>query len=307
MKLIIDTDPGVDDAMAFYYAHAHPDIELLALTTVFGNVTIENATRNALWLTESAMASTQVYQGAAKPLSITPNPPSDFVHGPRGFGTVDIADPMGRMQPQSAADYLVDMARTYPGEVTVCAIGPLTNIALAIEKDPRFMSNLKQLVIMGGVLHAKGNVSDVAEANFWNDPHAANIVLTAPGTSPIITVGLDITDNIAFTAADFDNLAMTSPKAGGFLKAIGAFYLDFYESRTGRAECSLHDPSAVIACLYPEFFNIETQPVAVTTSGEAIGQMHISKTPNGRKSHICVGGDVDVIKTNFITVTSRNP
>jgi len=308
MKLIIDTDPGVDDAMAFYYAHAHPDIELLALTTIFGNVTIEDATRNALWLTESVTASTKVYQGADKPLSISPNPPSDFVHGPRGFGTVNIPNPKGSAQAESASDYLVDIARKHPGDITVCAIGPLTNIALAVQKDPQFISNLKQLVIMGGVLRAKGNVSDVAEANFWNDPHAAHIVLTAPGGGHIITVGLDITDKIAFTAVDFDNLAQTSPKAGGFLKAIGAFYLSFYESRSGRAECSLHDPSAVIACLHPEFFEIETHKLAVTTSGDAIGQMHITSQPQlTRKSHICVDGDIKIIKSNFIEITGLNP
>jgi len=307
MKLIIDTDPGVDDAMGFYYAHAHPDIELLALTTIFGNVTIEDATRNALWLTESVAASTQVYQGADKPLSIPPNPPSDFVHGPRGFGTVNITDPKGRAQAESAADYLVNIARQHPGSITVCAIGPLTNIALAVQKDPQFISNLHQLVIMGGVLRAKGNVSEVAEANFWNDPHAAHIVLTAPGSGDIITVGLDVTDKIAFTAADFDDLAKNSPKAGGFLKAIGAFYLSFYESRSGRAECSLHDPSAIIACLHPEYFDIETHRVAVATSGEAIGQMYITAKPQlTRPSHICVGGDVQVIKNNFIEITSLN-
>lgn len=308
MKLIIDTDPGVDDAMAFYYAHAHPDIDLLALTTVFGNVTISDATRNALWLTQNAQASTKVYQGAASPLSIPPNPPSDFVHGPRGFGTVDIPDPEGHAQAESAVDYLVGIARKYPGEITVCAIGPLTNIALAVQKDAGFISNLKQLVIMGGVLRAKGNVSDVAEANFWNDPHAANIVLTAPGAGHIITVGLDITDKIAFTAADFHHLAQSSPQAGGFLKAIGAFYLSFYESRSGVAECSLHDPSAVIACLHPEFFKIETHPVAVTTSGKAIGQMHITADESKpRKSHICVGGDIQMIKGHFIKITQLNP
>jgi inosine-uridine nucleoside N-ribohydrolase len=307
MKLIIDTDPGIDDAMAYYYAHAHPDIELLALTTIFGNVTIDNAVRNALWLTESSGAATQVYKGAAKPLSMAPNPPSDFVHGPRGFGEVKIPDPERQAEAGSAADYLVEMARAHPDDITVCAIGPLTNIALAIEKDPHFIANLKQLVIMGGVLRAKGNVSDVAEANFWNDPHAANIVLTAPNRGNVICVGLDITDKIAFTAVDFEDLAHQSPKAGGFLKAIGAFYLSFYESRSGRSECSLHDPSAVIACLHPEVFDIETHRVAVTTSGKAIGQMHILTSSAAPLSHICVGGDAAMIKDNFMSITGRNP
>ena len=104
MKMIIDTDPGVDDAMAYFYAHAHPDIDLLALTTIFGNVYIADAVRNALWLTESSQAQTEVYEGAAKPLTISPNAPSDYVHGKRGFGEVEIEEPTRKAGKQSAAD-----------------------------------------------------------------------------------------------------------------------------------------------------------------------------------------------------------
>ncbi len=307
MKLIIDTDPGVDDAMAFYYAHAHPQIELLALTTIFGNVTIDDALRNALWLTESVGAATKVHRGAAQPLSIPPNPPADFVHGPRGFGGIIINEPNRSAEALSAADYLISITRKHPGEITLCAVGPLTNVALAIQKDPQFLSRLQQLVIMGGTLYAKGNVSETAEANFWNDPHAAHIVLSAPQPANVITVGLDITDKIEFTAPDFDRLAQASPKAGEFLKSIGAFYLQFYQNRSGKATCSLHDPSAVIACLHPEFFTIETHGLSVAMSGDDIGQMQINTAVNARKSHVCVGGDVAIIKENFLNITGRNP
>lgn len=305
MKMIIDTDPGVDDAMAYYYAHAHPDIDLLALTTIFGNVHVADATRNALWLTENSQARTHVYQGAEKPLTITPNPPSDYVHGKRGFGDVEIHDPNRQAGTRSAADYLVETAQQYPGEITLCAIGPLTNVALAVQKDAQFLSNLKQLVIMGGALDVPGNINAYAEANFWNDPHAANIVMTAEGRANVIVVGLDITNMIAFTPQDFDRLAKLSPKAGGFLKDIGAFYLSFYESRSGRRACSLHDPSAVIACLHPEVFDITSTPSEVVTRGDALGQLLRRK--HGRQSHIAIGGDAEVIKAEFLRITGLNP
>ena len=289
MKMIIDTDPGIDDAMAYFYAHASPDIELIALTTIFGNVTIQDATQNALWLTQSSGANTEVYEGHPAPLSIPPNPPSDYVHGAHGFGDFQIG-PLDRAAgAEAAADYLVRAARQAPGEITLCAVGPLTNVALAIQKDPGFVSNLKQLVIMGGSLEAGGNVTDYAEANFWNDPHAADIVVRAPGGGEIIIVGLDVTSQIEFAADDFVDLAKTAPQTGGFLDEIGQFYMNFYKDRTGRMSCHMHDPSAVIACIMPELFSMERVPVRVETEGEKIGMLARVQGMSERQCRVCLG------------------
>jgi len=307
MKLIIDTDPGVDDAMAYFYAHARSGMEIIALTTVFGNVTVEDATKNALWLTEFSNASqVKVYQGAAKPLSITPNPVSSEVHGEHGFGDIEIGEVSSEKQDEPAADYLVKAAREAPGEITVCAIGPLTNIALAVQKDPEFVSNLKQLVIMGGALDASGNVTEFAEANFWNDPHAADIVVNAPGDGKIVIVGLDVTDRIAFTPQDFIDIEKASEKVGGFLNDIGKFYMAFYQSRSGRFACSLHDPSAVIATELPELFSMESTPLSVITEGEKIGMLQ-RREGKGRKCHVCLNGDFDGIVQQFKEIVSENP
>lgn len=308
MKLIIDTDPGVDDAMAYFYAHAAEDIDLIALTTVFGNVTVEDATKNALWLTEFSNApNTKVYKGAATPLSITPNPVSSEVHGEHGFGDFEIGPVKATAESESAADYLVRAAKEAPGEITLCAIGPLTNVAFAVQKDPAFISNLKQLVIMGGTLDAPGNITPYAEANFWNDPHAADIVLNAPGGGTIITVGLDVTDRISFTPEDFDDLAKQSPEAGGFLKEIGAFYTAFYQSRSGFTACSLHDPTAVIACETSDLLVMEAHAVRIVTSGEKVGMMYRNEDQSGRKCLVCLDGDLSGVLSQFKDKVSQNP
>lgn len=288
MKLIIDTDPGVDDAMAFFYAHGHKDINLIALTTVFGNVTTEDATRNALWLSAFSGADCPVYAGAGKPLRIPPNKPSDYVHGPHGFGTFEIGPLETRAADETAAAFLVRAARQMPGEITVCAIGPLTNIARAIEKDPDFVSNLAQLVIMGGSLDAGGNVTEYAEANFWNDPHAADIVVNAPGNGRIVIVGLDVTSQIEFQARDFENLAGAAPETGAFLNEIGQFYMAFYKTKTGRMSCHMHDPTAIIAALTPELLEMEEVALRVVTEGEQIGMLQRRATQAGRKCFVCM-------------------
>lgn len=305
MKLILDTDPGIDDAMAFYYAHMSEGLELHALTTVFGNVTTADATQNALWLGESVGVDMPVYPGAERPLQIVPNEPSDYVHGPHGFGDVEIKTPLGRAQETSAAAFLAAEAAAHPGEITVCAVGPLTNIALAIEIDPNFVANLKQLVIMGGSLDAGGNVSAAAEANFWNDPHAAQKVLTAPGGGEIVIVGLDVTTKVAFGEADYTAIAQGAPKAGGFLKEIGAFYMRFYESVTGAYQAFLHDPAAVIAVESPELFEMVEVPLNVVVEGEDIGGM-VRDESVARRCKVCIGvQDQDVLR-QYIDVTSRN-
>ncbi|WP_373635067.1 nucleoside hydrolase [Yoonia sp. SS1-5] len=307
MKLIIDTDPGIDDAMAYFYAHAHPDIDLVALTTVFGNVTTDDATRNALWLTQMSKARTEVYQGSDKPLQIVPNRPSDHVHGPHGFGDVqtDMTEPP---EPAGdAVDFLLRMARENPGVFTICAIGPLTNIAKAVTADPDFIGNLKRLVIMGGSLDAGGNITPHAEANFWNDPHAADIVLNAPGGGEVVVVGLDVTTKIAFVPQDFADLANAAPETGAFLQQIGDFYMRFYQTVSGKLHCYLHDPAAVVACDTPAHFSVKDVRLGVVTSGEAVGQMVRRSDGEGRLCKVCIDVDAQAVVDQFKQYTALNP
>ena len=150
IKLIIDTDPGVDDAMATLYAAAHPGLEMIGLTTVFGNVPLATATRNAMWLTELAGLNIPVAEGAAAPL-VQPLPPHpDFVHGIEGFGNLPPCAPKGQPDPRTAARFLCETTAAHPGQVTICAVGPLTNLAEALELAPSIAHNVGRVVVMGG-------------------------------------------------------------------------------------------------------------------------------------------------------------
>ncbi|MDA7471612.1 nucleoside hydrolase, partial [Planktomarina temperata] len=191
LKLIIDTDPGIDDAMAILYAIAAPEIDLLGMTTVFGNVTTPKATRNALYLLEQAGIEIPVAEGLHRPRIVPPFPPTSAVHGAEGFGTLAVPTPQRRALVETAPEYLVRMARAHQGELLLCPIGPLTNIAAAMELDPSFCSNLKGMVVMGGSLRAGGNITPAAEANFYHDPDAADFVLRHGCNMTL--VGLDVT------------------------------------------------------------------------------------------------------------------
>lgn len=269
VKLIIDTDPGVDDAMAIFYAAAAPEIELLGLTTIFGNVTVETATRNALRLVEKARLSVPVAEGAKTPLELPPFKPSAHVHGAEGFGDIPAEAPAGETIAATASDFLIRMAHEHKGELVICPIGPLTNVALAIQKDPEFIQNVKRIVLMGGSYKEGGNITPHAEANIYHDPHAAEVVFASGAR--VEMVGLDVTHRILCRPEDFAEMAKAAPDLGGMLQDMSHFYLAFYEAVGKHDGCSLHDPAAVIACTHPELFGVESVQIRVETEGATAG------------------------------------
>ena len=298
VKLIIDTDPGIDDAMAIFYAAAAPEIDLIGLTTVFGNVTTPIATRNALYLAEVAGLDIPVAAGAEKPLALPPFPPSSQVHGVDGFGDMPAVSPKGQAAAESAAEFLCRVTRETPGGIVVCAIGPLTNIAAALQHDPEFARNVAQVVIMGGSIDEGGNITPHAEANIYHDPHAAEIVLGAD--MDVVLVGLDVTHRILCTVEDFTNIAQAAPDLGGQLQQMSEFYLEFYQSVGKFDGCSLHDPAAVIACTHPQLFDMPAMPVEVICEGEASGQTIRSEQPDRPAIRACMGVDSAAVKQLFL-------
>jgi inosine-uridine nucleoside N-ribohydrolase len=275
-RVIYDTDPGVDDAMALYYALAHPQIELLGITTCYGNVTVQQATANALYLTQLAGRHVPVAQGADKPLVKHVEAPPDFIHGADGLGNQPSRVPTTRQaDTRSAAQFIVDMARAQPGQITLVPVGPLTNIALALQLEPQLPQLMKQVVIMGGSIAEHGNVSPVAEANIWNDPHAADAVLTAGFN--LTMVGLDVTYRVLLPVSLFEKIARHHRHAATdtLLHAV-KFYSAFYASRFVHMKdfdgCYGHDVMAFICLTNPELFGYETGPTRVATEGFAQGQ-----------------------------------
>lgn len=296
MKLVIDTDPGIDDAMAILYAALDPGIELLALTTVFGNVPVETATRNALWLVERAGLDIPVAEGAGKPLHLPPFTPPQHIHGDEGFGHLPAQTPTRAASPETAAEMLCRLAREHAGELVVCPIGPITNIALALQSDPDFARNVKQIVLMGGAVDVPGNITPHAEANAYHDPHAMEIVLQSG--APVVVVGLDVTLLTLLEAADFAALAERAPHHGGFLNDISAFYLDFYRT-VGHEGCALHDAMAVIAAQHPGLFRMEPAPLSAVTEGAEIGRTR--RVATGAPVQVCLDCAADEVKALFLS------
>ncbi len=274
-KIILDTDPGIDDAMAIFTAMAHPEIELLGLTTTFGNVSVDQATTNALSLVEMAGVNIPVARGVATPWVKDLSPFPDFVHGVNGFGNVSLAPPKGTAIAISAAQFIVEQVNANPGEVTLVAIGPLGNLATALQIDPSIAQKVKEVVLMGGVIAADGNVSPVAEANILSDPDAADKVMAAAWS--VVIVGLDVTHQVILNNALFDRIARENPKVGKFMAQAAEFYIKFYSSIRDIDGCYAHDVSAVAYVVDPSIFGVIEGEVCVATEGVAIGQTIMSR------------------------------
>src|SRR6266571_5002580 len=203
-RVIIDTDPGIDDTAAIFLALASPELHVEAVTTVYGNGTIADCTRNALLVLETAGRSDiPVYQGAGKPLMEAPTYGS-YVHGSDALGDVGVSSPMGAPQARHAVYELVERVMANPGEITLIALGPLTNVALALSLEPRLASALADLIVMGGAVLTHGNVTEVASANLFNDPEAAAIVYRSG--VPLVQVGLDVCQKTTVTEAHLERL-----------------------------------------------------------------------------------------------------
>jgi len=274
-KIILDTDPGIDDAMAIFTAMAHPQIDLLGLTTTFGNVSVDQATKNALSLVGMAGLDTPVAKGVATPWVKDLNPFPDFVHGADGFGNVNLEAPKSKPIDKSAAQFIVDQVNDNPGEISIVAIGPLGNLAAALQIDPSIAAKVKQVVLMGGVIAADGNVSPVAEANILSDPHAADKVMAAAWS--VVIVGLDVTHQVVLNNALFAKIAKENKKVGQFMADAARFYIDFYSSIRDIDGCYAHDVSAVAYVVDPTIFGTIEGEVCVATEGVAIGQTVMSR------------------------------
>ncbi len=275
-RVIYDTDPGVDDAMALYYALAHPEIEVVGITTTFGNVSVEQATVNALYLTAIAGREIPVTTGVGKPWVKPGEAPPDYIHGADGLGNLPSRHPTSnRRDPRSSAQYIVDTVRAQPGEISIVAVGPLGNLALALAIEPELPRLVKQVILMGGAVIEPGNVSPVAEANIWNDPHAADRVLTAGW--PLTMVGLDVTHQVILPVKLFEQIAKhhQHPATDTLAHAV-AFYANFYSGLYPHVAeihgCFGHDVLAFIYLTNPELFVTEAGRLRVAVDGLAQGQ-----------------------------------
>ncbi|KAG6668868.1 probable uridine nucleosidase 2 isoform X1 [Carya illinoinensis] len=266
-KIIIDTDPGIDDAMAIFLALQSPEVEVIGLTTIYGNVYTTLATRNALHLLEIA-GRTDIPVAEGSHVTITNGTKlriADFVHGTDGLGNQNFPPPKGKPTEQSAASFLIDQANLYPGKVTVVALGPLTNVALAIQQDPAFSKNIGQIVILGGAFAVNGNVNPAAEANIYGDPDAADIVFTSG--ADVLAVGINVTHQVVLTDADREKLAKSEGKFAQYLCKILDVYFSYHYDAYNTNGVYLHDPTALLAAVDPSLITYIEGVVRVQTRG----------------------------------------
>jgi inosine-uridine nucleoside N-ribohydrolase len=280
-KVIYDTDPGVDDAMALYFALAHPGIDIIGITTTFGNVTVEQAAINALYLTAITKRNIPVTRGVGTPWVKPGEAPPDFIHGADGLGNLpNRSATSNTLDPRASAQFIVDMARAHPGEITLVAVGPLGNLSLALKLAPDLPPLLREVIIMGGTVDEPGNVSPVAEANIWNDPHAADAVFTAPWK--LTMVGLDVTHRVVTELALFKKIADHHGHiATDTLHHAVAFYATFYSGLHKHLAlnpgCFAHDLLAFIYLVSPDLFKLESGCIRVATDGIAQGQTMLNR------------------------------
>ena len=258
-KIVLDTDPGVDDALAILVALAHADLR--AITTVAGNVGVELATANALKVLALANSTVPVYQGASAPLHDDPVN-AVAIHGEFGLGGAAFPDPVSRVAGLDAVSFLLEVTRQEP-DLAVVAIGPLTNIALALRADSTFADRISGLTIMGGS-STHGNVTSAAEFNIYADPEAADEVFRA--VSDICMVGLNLTHQVDMNVSHVEQFRATGTVQGGTVAEMLAGYITA-ASRHGADRVFMHDPTAVVAVTHPELFEYEHRNVRIETQG----------------------------------------
>ena len=280
-KIIIDTDPGQDDAVAILLALGSSELEIVGISAVAGNVPLKLTEKNARKICELAgRPEVKVYAGAIRPLART-LVTAEEVHGKTGLNGPQLPEPTMKLQEQYAVDFIVEtLMKEESGTITLCPLGPLTNIALALIREPRIAPRIKEIVLMGGGFFEGGNVTPTAEFNIYVDPHAADIVFRSG--VPVVVMPLDCTHK-----------ALTSAKRVQAIRDVGtpvatatAAWLDFFErfdeEKYGTDGGPLHDPCVIAYLLQPELFKGRNCNVTVEASSELTCLLYTSPSPRDR-------------------------
>jgi purine nucleosidase len=264
-RILFDTDPGIDDACAILLALASPEVSVEGLSVVHGNCSLEQAITNALSVLELAQAAQiPVARGCELPL-VQPSLLAPETHGDTGLGYASLPAPRAQSITQHAVDFLIEKILASPGEITLLAIGPLTNVALALRQEPRIIQALKEIIVMGGALRHEGNTTALAEFNTSVDPHAAHIVYHAG--IPTTLVPLDVTYQCILTANDVRRLQEVDAPVTKFVADATRFYMEFHDEFQKIDGCVINDPLALALTFAPELCDYRELPVDVDLSG----------------------------------------
>jgi len=275
-KIVIDTDPGVDDAFALLLAMRSKELNILAITAVAGNVPLSLTLPNALRLVEIAgRTDIPVASGAASPL-IRRLVTATYAHGENGLAGVEFPAPTMQPVKEPAADLICRLVRANPGEITLVGLGPLTNMALALRQDPDSAKMIRKIVLMGGSLSG-GNITPAAEFNFYVDPEAASMVFDSG--IPITMVGLDVTRKVELTQDHIRQLEKGRGQVSQAAAKIATRIMQLYRQQGSTGGLHMHDPLAVTAVIQPdvltfEDYHVEIETAGNLTAGESVGWKH---------------------------------
>ena len=315
-RLLLDTDPGVDDALAIFYALRAPELRVEAITTVSGNLPVESCTRNLLLILETMElaphACPLLAQGAARPLHKAPVQATD-VHGADGLGNITALrapdgarrypEPSPRALEKSAVDLIIDMVGQYPDELVIVAMAPLTNIAMAMRRHPDRMRKLRRLVLMGGAFETYGNVTLKAEFNIFADPHAAQVVFDFG--APLTVTPLDVTHRVRLLRDRLQaEVGDRSDRLSQFLLDATQMVSDFDSRFTDWYGTYLHDPLAVAAALRPELFTmletrVQVETEGIWTEGMTVAELRARRPCPHPNARVCVEVQAEAILSDF--------
>ena len=273
-KIVLDCDPGHDDVVAMALAVGNPEIELLALTTVAGNQTLEKVTHNALSAARVfGMRDVPVAAGCARPMVREAQVAAD-VHGESGLDGAELPEPVHTLDGRHAVDLIIDtVLAEEPGTVTLVATGALTNLAMAVRKEPSLAQRVEQVVLMGGGYHV-GNRTPVAEFNVWIDPESAHVVFNEAW--PLLMVGLDLTHQALATEEVLGRIAALGTRPAGFVGDLLRFFADTYREGQGFDAPPVHDPCAVAYLIDPAVMTTRRAPLDVELTGTLTAGMTVA-------------------------------
>ena len=308
-RVIIDADPGIDDAAAILFALASPELSVEALTTVFGNGPLEMCTSNARRILQAAgRTDIPIYQGAGRPLVREPNAGwALHVHGHDALGAAGPED-FGAEPPQPASQHaalkIIELVMASPGEITILALGRLTNVALAMRIEPRLAQSVAGIIVMGGAVNVPGNVSPVASANLYEDPEAAGIVYESG--APVVQVGLDVCNQVTIARSQLERIRQAGTPGAQLLTSATPFLQQSYVDRGLQAQADsvrYNDLPAAAYAVAPEWFGCTDYYVQIETHSPITrGQTVASRqAPEGKSlnAKVCLEVDATALAETF--------
>ena len=301
-EIILDCDPGIDDAMALIYLASCPSVKIRAICTIMGNASLDTCTNNALFLKEKFRLATSVHRGSSH--CINGAEPHRFpyrVHGRNGLGDAIPIKTRLRCDSLPADIAMSRLALQSPKKITILALGQLTNLAVAMLPQKEFSKSLNEIIFMGGSLNLPGNVTTWAEANIYGDPEAADIVLRSG--VPVTMIGLDVTMKTLISESFLKDLTLRLGDLGRFLKQINDFYASYYVQADHGYGFPMHDPLAALFLTNPELFVRKKGQLSVVKNGKERGRTLFKVDNNGHHT-VCVDVDVqkalDLYKQNIL-------